>query len=130
MTEFTVGLGKLGTSPTKGMTQMTSSLVKGTLLYTPTALAEGLRNVPRLYGEKPEKAVPIEDWKRGMTHAGKSLYTGFADGLTGFVTKPYREGKTDGAAGFAKGFAKGSIELFSRPGAGKDFKLIDLPFLY
>ncbi|KAB8224498.1 hypothetical protein BDV33DRAFT_233433 [Aspergillus novoparasiticus] len=117
MTDFTVGLGKLSTSPTKGMTQMTSSLVKGTLVDAPTALAEGLRNVPRLYGEKPEKSVPIEGWKSGMTHAGKSLYTGFADGLTGFVTKPYREAKTDGAAGFAKGFAKGSVELFSKPGA-------------
>ncbi|KAE8367533.1 hypothetical protein BDV27DRAFT_142686 [Aspergillus caelatus] len=117
MTDFTVGLGKMSTSPTKGMTQMTSSLVKGTLLDVPTALAEGLRNVPRLYGEQPEKAVPIEGWKSGMTHAGKSLYTGFAGGLSGFVTKPYREGKKDGAAGFAKGFAKGSVELFSKPGA-------------
>ncbi|QMW46761.1 hypothetical protein G4B11_010216 [Aspergillus flavus] len=117
MTDFTVGLGKLSTSPTKSMTQMTSSLVKGTLVDAPTALAEGLRNVPRLYGERPERPVPIEGWKSGMTHAGKSLYTGFADGLTGFVTKPYREAKTDGAAGFAKGFAKGSVELFSKPGA-------------
>lgn len=71
MTDFTVGLGKLSTSPTKGMTQMTSSLVKGTLVDAPTALAEGLRNVPRLYGERPEKPVPIEGWKSGMTHAGK-----------------------------------------------------------
>ncbi|PIG80885.1 sterol glucosyltransferase [Aspergillus arachidicola] len=117
MIDFTVGLGRLSTSPTKGMTQMTSSLVKGTLVDAPTALAEGLRNVPRLYGEKPEKPVPMEGWKSGMTHAGKSLYIGFADGLTGFVTKPYREAKTDGAAGFAKGFAKGSVELFSKPGA-------------
>lgn len=48
----------------------------------------------------------------------QGLYTGFADGLSGFITKPYREAKKDGAAGFAKGFAKGSIELFVKPGAG------------
>lgn len=60
----------------------------------------------------------------------QSLYTGFADGLTGFVTKPYREAKTDGAAGFAKGFAKGSVELFSKPGAGKQFKFMGLLFSY
>lgn len=71
MTDFTVGLGKLSTSPTKSMTQMPSSLVKGTLVDAPTALAEGLRNVPRLYGERPERPVPIEGWKSGMTHAGK-----------------------------------------------------------
>lgn len=35
------------------------------------------------------------------------------------MTKPYREAKKDGAVGFMKGFAKGSVELFSKPGAGK-----------
>ena len=50
---------------------MTSSLVNGALVETPIALAEGLRNVPRLYGDAPEKSVPIEDWKEGVTQTGK-----------------------------------------------------------
>lgn len=148
MTSFSKGLGNLYTDPVKGMTQMTSSLIKGSFVETPVALAEGLRNMPRLYGDKPEKIQPIYGWKSGMTQAGKvsqhhepclrtsrpssqtpfrkyssfflqGFYTGFTDGITGFVTKPYQEAKKDGAVGFMKGFAKGSVELFSKPGAGK-----------
>ncbi|KAF4240524.1 hypothetical protein CNMCM6457_007102 [Aspergillus fumigatiaffinis] len=57
--------------------------------------------------------LPSETAKWSLTN----FYTGFADGLTGIVTKPYREAKSDGASGFAKGLAKGSVGLFSKPGA-------------
>ncbi|KAK9847344.1 sterol glucosyltransferase [Penicillium brevicompactum] len=117
ITSFSKGLGNVTFSPAKGMSQMTSSLIKGTLVEVPTALTEGFRNIPRLYGDRPKDIEPIDDWRSGLKQAGKGLYTGFADGLTGFVTKPYRDARIDGAPGFARGFAKGSVELFSKPGA-------------
>ncbi|RAL14296.1 sterol glucosyltransferase [Aspergillus homomorphus CBS 101889] len=126
MTDFTKGFGILATDPIHGVFQMSSSMVKGTLVQTPTALADGLRNVPRLYGDQPASAALIDGWKDGITEAGKFFYTGFAEGLTGIVTKPYREAKSDGAAGFAKGLAKGSVELFSKPGAAM-FGLLAYP---
>jgi hypothetical protein len=52
------------------MSRVTSSLVQGTLVETPMALTEGLRNIPRLYGEKTEKVGPIDGWKCGMKQAG------------------------------------------------------------
>jgi hypothetical protein len=70
-TRFTKGLGNFAIDPIKGASQMTSSLVNGAFVETPIALAEGLRNVPRLYGDVPEKMTPIEGWKGGMTQAGK-----------------------------------------------------------
>ncbi|KAH7302808.1 hypothetical protein B0I35DRAFT_325016, partial [Stachybotrys elegans] len=42
---------------------------------------------------------------------------GFYDGITGFVTQPYKGAKKEGALGFLKGAAKGSIELATKPGA-------------
>ncbi|OQE69651.1 hypothetical protein PENNAL_c0130G04309 [Penicillium nalgiovense] len=117
ITSFSKSLATLPRDPMKGMMQMTSSIAKGSLVGMPMALTEGLRNVPQLYGDKPEPTEPIEGWKSGMTHAGKGFYTGFADGITGFVTTPYREAKKNGAAGFLKGFAKGSVEIFTKPGA-------------
>ncbi|KAF3391222.1 Sterol 3-beta-glucosyltransferase UGT80A2, partial [Penicillium rolfsii] len=116
-TAFIKGLGYSTVNPVEGMSQMTSSLVKGSMVEIPMALTEGMRNIPRLYGEKPEKVGPIDGWKDGMKQAGKGFYTGFADGISGFITKPYREAKANGAMGFTKGFAKGSIELFTKPGA-------------
>jgi hypothetical protein len=71
MTHFTKGLGSVVTDPAKGMTQMSASIVKGTLVEVPTAMAEGLRNIPRLYGEQVEKTAPINSWKSGMTEAGR-----------------------------------------------------------
>lgn len=71
MTSFSKGLGSLSTDPVRGLTQMTSSLLKGSFVETPVALTEGLRNLPRLYGDKPEAIQPVHDWKSGMTQAGK-----------------------------------------------------------
>lgn len=71
ITSFSKSLATLPRDPMKGMMQMTSSIAKGSLVGMPMALTEGLRNVPQLYGDKPEPTEPIEGWKSGMTHAGK-----------------------------------------------------------
>lgn len=50
---------------------MTGSLVKATLIDVPGALADGLHNVPRMYGENVENRETITDWKSGHAVAGK-----------------------------------------------------------
>lgn len=63
----------------KGMQGMTTAVVKGSLVDFPLALADGLKNVPRLYGEEVRDHGPVTDWKSGGTVAAKVhfLYTEF-----------------------------------------------------
>lgn len=54
----------------KGVTSMGTSITKGAFLDFPLALAEGMRNAPRLYGEQVERA-DVKDWKSGSVFAAK-----------------------------------------------------------
>lgn len=55
----------------KGLGSMTTSLVKGTVVDFPLAVAEGLRNAPALYGSEPEDHGKVTDWKSGATVGAK-----------------------------------------------------------
>lgn len=54
-----------------GVVDMGSSVVKGTLIDMPLALAEGLRNTPALYGAEVRDYGPVTDWKSGGLVATK-----------------------------------------------------------
>lgn len=54
----------------KGVASMGTSITKGALVGFPLALAEGLRNAPRLHGEQVERAE-VKDWKGGSMFAAK-----------------------------------------------------------
>lgn len=97
MTDFTVSLGGLFVDPYKaykqragaldgtsaaaagratvaavgGLAKMSGVLVRGTLVDTPLALAEGMRNIPRLYGEEVKDYGKVTDWKSGGAVAAK-----------------------------------------------------------
>lgn len=60
-----------GKSAGKGISKMTSSVLKGSLVDVPLALTEGLHNLPELYGEKVRKHDKVTDWKSGTAEAGK-----------------------------------------------------------
>jgi hypothetical protein len=47
------------------------SLLKGTMVDLPLAVAEGLRIAPRLYGEQIQDYGTLTDWKSGFVVAGK-----------------------------------------------------------
>jgi hypothetical protein len=47
------------------------SLMKGAVIDIPLAFAEGLRQAPRLYGDKVREQEAITDWKSGGVVAGK-----------------------------------------------------------
>jgi sterol 3beta-glucosyltransferase len=63
----TTGLATAGV----GMKDIGTSFVKGTLVDVPLAFAEGWRNVPALYGDKPRDYGPVTDWKSGGVVAAK-----------------------------------------------------------
>jgi len=54
-----------------GMKDIGGTIVKGTLIDMPLALAEGLRNTPALYGEKIRDHGAVTDWKSGGVVAAK-----------------------------------------------------------
>lgn len=55
----------------KGFASMGTSITKGTLVSFPLAIAEGLRNTPKLYGDEVKKHEPVTDSKSGVVVAGK-----------------------------------------------------------
>ena len=59
----------------QGLTSMGSSLGKGALVGMPLALAEGLRNAPRLYGDDVKDHGKVKDWKSGGVVAAKVCMT-------------------------------------------------------
>jgi hypothetical protein len=84
----------------------------------PLATAEGLRAVPRLYGEDVKEHKPVKDWKSGMIVGCTSFSQGMVDGLTGIVMQPYKGAKEEGALGAVKGLAKGTVGGAASLGSG------------
>ncbi|KAF8201096.1 hypothetical protein K438DRAFT_1758408 [Mycena galopus ATCC 62051] len=86
--------------------------LKGTGVDIPVAFTEGLRNVPKMYGEEVKDYGRVKDWKSGMLVAGKTLLFGLPEGLADLVVQPYKGARADGATGFAKGVGKGTADAF------------------
>ncbi|KAB8227669.1 uncharacterized protein BDW43DRAFT_293587 [Aspergillus alliaceus] len=91
---------------------------KGAVVDIPLATTEGLRAVPRLYGEDVRDLGPVRDWKSGVAIGGKSFAYGVAGGLTDIFVQPYKGAKDEGAIGAAKGIAKGTIGTMTKVGSG------------
>ncbi|KAJ5737241.1 uncharacterized protein N7483_002366 [Penicillium malachiteum] len=87
---------------------------RGMLIDMPLAASEGLRAVPRLYGDEVKDHGPVEDWKSGASFAGKNFVHGMADGLSDIFTQPYKGGQEEGAKGVVKGIGKGAIGLTTK----------------
>lgn len=72
------------------------------------SIAQGFRNVPRLYGDdtvRPQEN--ITGFQSGLKAAGLDFAHGICDGVTGVVTQPINGGKERGIGGFAAGVGKG-----------------------
>lgn len=110
--------GKMAAASAKSVGKIAQTATKGMLVDFPLALAEGLRSVPRLYGDEVRDHGPVTDAKSGMVVAGKNFAWGFADGLTDIVVQPYKGAKKEGALGAAKGFGKGAVNLVTKSGSG------------
>ncbi|KAJ5971403.1 UDP-glucuronosyl/UDP-glucosyltransferase [Penicillium vulpinum] len=119
--------GSMAGATMKGFGRFTGSYFKGVIVDIPHAAAEGFRQVPRLYGEKPKDYGAIQDWKSGAIVGGRNFMDGMSDGFTGLFTQPVNGAKEEGALGAVKGFAKGTIGLATKvPSAG--IGLVAYPF--
>lgn len=63
--------GQAGLAFAKGVNHLAVGTFKGGMVDVPLALAEGFRNVPRLWGENVKEQEKITGWKSGATVAGK-----------------------------------------------------------
>lgn len=102
----------------KGVGKFLGSYYKGVLVDIPLATTEGLRAVPRLYGEDV-KDYDVKDWKSGALAGGRNFAHGMSRGLSDIVRQPYKGSVEDGAKGAIKGFAKGTIGLTTKMSSGK-----------
>ncbi|KAJ5098378.1 hypothetical protein N7532_005379 [Penicillium argentinense] len=87
---------------------------KGMLIDMPLAAAEGLRAVPRLYGDEVKDHGIVTDWKSGATFAGKNFVHGISDGFSDIFNQPYNGGQEEGAKGVMKGIAKGTLGVTTK----------------
>ncbi|KAF8201061.1 sterol glucosyltransferase [Mycena galopus ATCC 62051] len=104
--------GAMVAASSKSMGTVFTSGLRGTAVDIPVALTEGLRNVPKMYGEEVKDYGHVKDWKSGMAVAGKTFLFGFSEGVADLVVQPYKGAKAEGAMGFVKGLGKGTMDAF------------------
>lgn len=92
---------------------------KGVLIDMPLAVSEGLRAVPRLYGDEVNDYGNVRDWKSGVTFAGNNFVHGMVDGFSDIWTQPYKGGQKEGAKGVMKGVVKGTLGVTTKVSSGK-----------
>lgn len=102
----------------KSVGSFNSSIFRGFMVDLPLAAAEGMRNVPALYGDKPCDLKPVTDWKSGVTAAGKNLIWGLAEGMTDVLVQPVKGARKDGVVGAVKGMGKGLVGLGVKTSSG------------
>lgn len=90
---------------------------RGALVDLPLAAAEGMRAVPRLYGENVRVNAPVQDWRSGMTVAGSVFVHGVYEGLTDIFVQTCRGKKKRGSLGAAEGLSKGLVSLAAKTGS-------------
>jgi hypothetical protein len=94
---------------------------KGMLLDIPMAATEGLRAVPKLYGDEVPDRRQITDWKSGAIVAGTNFQEGIVGGFTDLVRAPIQGGREQGALGVAKGAGKGLVGMTTKVTSGAFF---------
>ncbi|KOS36847.1 hypothetical protein ACN38_g12379 [Penicillium nordicum] len=110
--------GKAVGGSAKSVGRIIAYYYKGVLVDIPGAVNEGLRAVPRLYGEEVKEYNDIRDFKSGVAAASDNFAHGFSHGLTDIFRQPYEGGQKDGIRGAIKGFVKGPIGLGTKAASG------------
>ncbi|GAB1193658.1 hypothetical protein APSETT444_002879 [Aspergillus pseudonomiae] len=90
---------------------------RGALVDLPLAAVEGMRAVPRLYGDKVRVHDPVTDWKSGAGVAWSTFSHGLYEGVTDIFVHTYHGKRKQGALGVAKGLTKGLVSLTVKTGA-------------
>lgn len=110
--------GKAVGGSAKSVGRIIAYYYKGILVDIPGAVNEGLRAVPRLYGEEVKDYDNIRDFKSGVAAASDNFAHGFSHGLSDIFRQPYEGGQKDGIKGAIKGFVKGPIGMGTKAASG------------
>lgn len=113
-----ISAGQMASASGKSIAMFAPKALKGMTVDIPLAITDGLKNIPRVYGETPRDHGPITDFTSGATVAGKTFAWGFYEGITDIVVKPYQGAQREGVKGAAKGVGKGLISMTTKTGAG------------
>lgn len=108
--------GRMAGASAKSLASFGPTALKGMMVDFPLAIAEGMRNVPRYYGEEPRDHGPVTDIKSGFAVAGKSFAWGMAEAVSDIVVQPYQGMQEDSARGAVKGIGKGIANMASKSG--------------
>ncbi|KAF5637731.1 sterol glucosyltransferase [Fusarium sp. NRRL 52700] len=106
--------GHMARASAKSAGEIGQKATKGMLVDIPSAITEGLKSVPQLYGSNVRNHGPVTDARSGMVVAWKTFAWGFINGLSDVVVQPYKGAKKEGASGGAKG----AMNLVTKSGAG------------
>lgn len=87
--DYTSSYGEMLVNPVKGIQHNVTAIPLG-MANIVGSISEGTRNLPKSYGSTVRRTGEITGWKSGLKAAGKGLYFGVQDGLTGLVTEPIR----------------------------------------
>lgn len=102
----------------KGVKKIVGAGIRSPMEFS-LGLAQGFRNVPRLYGDSTVRpAEKVTGFHSGLKVAGKEFSLGLYDGFTGLLTQPIKGAKEEGAVGVIKGFGKGFSGFVFKTGAG------------
>jgi hypothetical protein len=100
-----------------GGLHLAGTATKGVLVDLPLAATEGLRAVPRLYGDTVQQHDPIKGFRSGVAVAGRTFCHDMRGGLTDVFVQTYEGKKATGAAGAAKGLGTGFANFLAKTGS-------------
>lgn len=93
------------------------SCVSAGLVEIPFSLAEGLRNMPTIWGESIPLDCHIQNASDGLLFAGRYFVVGTIDAFKGLFARPYA-GRHGGPLGVLLGVLQGWIGFIAKMGAG------------
>ncbi|KAK9435539.1 UDP-glucose,sterol transferase [Metarhizium brunneum] len=80
------------------------------------ALAQGLHNAPRLYGDDTvRRSTRVTGIRSGLVASRREFIWGIYDGVTGVIRLPIQGAKNEGVVGFVKGAGMGIGGLVLKP---------------
>ncbi|CUA70529.1 Sterol 3-beta-glucosyltransferase UGT80B1 [Rhizoctonia solani] len=117
LNDFGRGVAKLPSQPGKGATKMLSASTLG-VQNTFRGAAEGMHNLPKVYGGEVRKNKKVTGLGSGFAQGGKGFALGLYDGFSDFFMEPVRGFKRGGVLGAIGGVGIGALNLTTKPTAG------------
>ncbi|KAG6918563.1 hypothetical protein DXG01_013362 [Tephrocybe rancida] len=117
ITNYYASITEIFQSPVKGIIHTTTAIPQGVVDII-TSVHEGLYNAPKLYGSQVRQPGKVTGFVSGVKEAGKGVFYGYYDGITGLVREPMEGAKKEGFIGAIKGSARSFVNVTAKPAAG------------